>query len=58
MTPREFAGLPSDAQQAVWRAHSEGRVDAVPVSAGSPDGMLRYHRAQVRDLPDETEAAR
>lgn len=53
MTVAEFAALPAEAQHAVWKAHAERRVDAVPEGQ-----VLRYHRAQVLALLRETEAAR
>ena len=60
MTVDEFAALPSEANFAVWRAHAEKRVAAVPASAATPNGMRRYHRAQVKAVlstqscPEET----
>lgn len=53
MAPDEFAALDSDAHHAVWRAHSEGRVDAVP-----RQNVKQYHRAQVLELLREMGAAR
>jgi hypothetical protein len=54
MTPEEFVSLGPAAQRAVWRAHAEDRVGAVP---WSPRGTtLVYNRAQVLALLDETEA--
>ncbi len=58
MTPREFAALPSDAQHAVWGAHAKRRVEAIRTSAGSANGMLRYHRGQVMALLCDAEASR
>lgn len=50
MTPAEFAGLPSDAHHAVWRAHNEGRIDSVPATR-SPTACTRlFHRDQVTRL--------
>lgn len=56
LTVREFAGLSSNDQHAVWRARSEGRVDTILASAGSASGPLRYHREQVRALLCKAEA--
>jgi hypothetical protein len=53
MTVAEFAALPSDAQIAVWQAHAEKRLDAIPEC-----NVKRYHRAQVLALLGELEAAR
>lgn len=50
MTVAEFAALPSDAQIAVWQAHAEKRIDAVPVGQ-----VLQYRRDQVLALLQETE---
>lgn len=58
MTPREFAALSSDAHHAVWRAHAEHRVDAVPALASAPSHVRLYHRGQVRALLTELEAIR
>ncbi len=58
MTPREFAALTSDARHAVWDAHANRRVEAIRTSAGSANGMLRYHRGQVMALLREAEASR
>lgn len=56
MNAQEFASLPADAHHAVWAAHRDGRVDAVPAS---PRGcILLYHRDQVRALLGELEASR
>lgn len=49
----EFRFLPADTRHAVWRAHAEGRVDAIP--AGD---VLRYRRSQVLALLYGTAAAR
>jgi hypothetical protein len=49
----EFGFLPASVRHAVWRAHAEGRVDAVP--AGQ---VLRYRRSQVLALLYGTAAAR
>lgn len=59
MTLAEFAALGSDAHHAVWRAHGEGRVDAVPSSKPATACARLYNRAQVQELLRETaEAAR
>ena len=58
MTPREFSALTSDAQHAVWDAHAKRRVEAIRTSAGSANGMLRYHRGQVLALLREAEERR
>jgi hypothetical protein len=51
MTPAQFAGLPSSVHHAVWQAHADGRVNAVP---STPRGlMLRYRRDQVEALMGE-----
>lgn len=42
-----FAALPSGVHHAVWKALAEGRIDAVPAEPGTPNGILRYDRAQV-----------
>jgi hypothetical protein len=56
MNAQEFANLSSDAHHAVWAAHREGRIDAVPAS---PKGVvLLYRRDQVRALLGELEASR
>lgn len=57
LTAAEFAALPSRAQHAVWQAHKDGLVDSVPASR-SAGGPLRYHRAQVEALLEETGVAR
>jgi hypothetical protein len=55
MTPREFADLSSDAHHAVWAAHRDGEIDAVPAS---PRGaILLYRRDQVTALLGELEEA-
>lgn len=53
MLPREFTALPPDVQHAVWRAHAENRLSAIPVSGTSVKGMFRYHRVQVRRIARE-----
>lgn len=58
MTPDEFAELPSDVHHAVWRAHAERRIGAIPSSAAPSGCTLLYHRAQVLALTGETAAAR
>jgi hypothetical protein len=40
-------------QHAVWRAHAENRLSAIPVSGTSVKGMFRYHRVQVRRIARE-----
>jgi len=48
MTAVEFAELPAAVHHAVWQAHADGRVSAVP---STPRGlMLRYRRDQVEAL--------
>jgi hypothetical protein len=58
MTVDEFAGLPSDAQIAVWQAHARNLIDTVPVQPSRTGGTLRYHRAQALAVIGETAAAR
>jgi len=51
MTPAQFAELPAAVHHAVWQAHADGRVSAVP---STPRGlMLRYRRDQVEALMGE-----
>ena len=58
MTAAEFAGLPSAAHHAVWRAHNEGRIGSVPASRSASACTRLFHRAQVARLLAETAAAR
>lgn len=54
LTPGEFAGLPADAQHAIWKAADAGRLDWVP---WTPSGPFRlYHREQVQALLAEARA--
>jgi hypothetical protein len=53
MTVEEFAALTSDEQHAIWKAHAERRIDAIPEC-----NVKRYHRAQARAVLREAEAAR
>lgn len=52
LTVEEFAALPSDAQNAVWSAD----IDVIPAVPAIPNGIRRYHRAQVQALLAETAA--
>jgi hypothetical protein len=45
--------MTSDVHHAVWKAHAEKRVDAIPEC-----NVKRYHRAQVLALLREMEARR
>ncbi len=58
MTPKEFARLSSDAHHAVWQAHADRRIDAVPATASGRAGTLVYNRAQVLALVRETAVTR
>jgi hypothetical protein len=58
MTLAEFAALDSDAHHAVWRAHAEGRVDAVPSSKPATACARLYNRAEVLELLREMAEAR
>jgi hypothetical protein len=46
----EFSQLPPEAHHAVWKAHADGLIDAIPATDGQPDGIQRYHAEQVRAI--------
>jgi hypothetical protein len=46
----EFSRLTSEQHHAVWDAHANGLVDAIPATDGQPGGVLRYHAEQVRAI--------
>lgn len=54
----EFSMLPSEAHHAIWQAHRQGLLKAVPYSHAQPNGVLRYHREQVQEILRGLEAAR
>lgn len=50
MTVAEFAELPSDVHHAVWKAHAEHRISAVPAHPGASGSVCRYRRDQVLEI--------
>jgi hypothetical protein len=58
MSTWEFAELPADVHHAVWAAHRDGRIDAIPYTQGQPGGVLRYRADRVREIAAGLAAAR
>lgn len=58
MTVEEFAALSSDVHHAVWKAHAEHRIDAVPARPYVSGSVCRYNREQVLEIATTAVTAR